>query len=342
MEASVSGRRPPAVLDMGAEIGDLGGKGACASDSAIMILTCPECATRYFVDDARIPAEGRTVRCASCGHRWTASPEADPEPEPAEEAAEAPADAEAPPIAVERPADELPKAFRQRAQTRAKEREAAAAGVIWAALAGAVVVLVAALILLRQDIAQIWPRTASAYAMLHLPVNLVGLTIEEQHAQPMLKDGHAALAVSGALRNVRTRAVAAPPLKVSLLAQGGRVVATQIANPGGALIPPGETRRFVVNLMDPPASATDVEIAFLVDARGRALQAPGAPSATPASPAAAPAASLQLRGPDAQAGQGQPAAAPPSASPMAAPAAASAFPPPAASPQSFTASANHG
>ena len=40
-----------------------------------MILTCPECATSYFVDDARIPAEGRRVRCSSCGHRWTAGPD---------------------------------------------------------------------------------------------------------------------------------------------------------------------------------------------------------------------------------------------------------------------------
>ena len=40
-----------------------------------MILTCPECATGYFVEDGQIRPGGRTVRCAACGARWKALPE---------------------------------------------------------------------------------------------------------------------------------------------------------------------------------------------------------------------------------------------------------------------------
>ncbi|MBV9508900.1 MAG: hypothetical protein JO303_01305, partial [Caulobacteraceae bacterium] len=149
-------------------------------------------------------------------------------------------------------------------------------------------------ILLRQDIAQVWPRAAGAYALAGLPVNLVGLTIEGQHAQPMLKDGHADLSVSGVLRNIRDKPVTPPPLRIDLLAPGGRVVASQIANPGGAQIPPGEARRFVVDVLDPPVSATNVEIAFVLDKHGRPAVPPKIPAPEPAAPAQP--ATLDLRG----------------------------------------------
>ncbi len=39
-------------------------------NSAIMIIACPACATKYVVPDSAIGVEGRTVRCAKCRHSW--------------------------------------------------------------------------------------------------------------------------------------------------------------------------------------------------------------------------------------------------------------------------------
>lgn len=35
-----------------------------------MILTCPACSAKYKLADTAIPAQGRKVRCAACGHSW--------------------------------------------------------------------------------------------------------------------------------------------------------------------------------------------------------------------------------------------------------------------------------
>jgi predicted Zn finger-like uncharacterized protein len=315
------------------EIGDLGGEGAHASDSRAMILTCPDCATRYVVDDERIGLQGRAVRCAACGARWTAaSGDADPSPRPgASEPAPAPAEALATDVLDEpaplptgrfeprpQPADQLPRAFRDRAQTKARVRQAATTGAVWAGLLGLFGLLIGAAVLMRQDVARLWPRTAGAYAMVGLPVNLVGLTIESQRALPALKDGHAAVVVSGALRNVLGRPVAAPPLRISLLSNTGKAVLVKIADPGGARIPPGEVRRFSVNVLDPPVSATGVEIGFVMGRRPAGALPVAAPPST--GPASAP----DLRGPTSiapivGAAKAQPE---PSASPFALPSAA--------------------
>jgi predicted Zn finger-like uncharacterized protein len=41
-----------------------------------MLVTCPECSTRYQVDPGALGG-GRKVRCARCGHSWVQQPETD-------------------------------------------------------------------------------------------------------------------------------------------------------------------------------------------------------------------------------------------------------------------------
>lgn len=246
-----------------------------------MILTCPECATRYFVPDETLGGAGRTVRCTSCKASWHAMPETALELVVDEEqgAIAQPTydlDVEPAPTPADLPGEELPKLFRDRVKTRQRMRKAAAAGAVWGLLAAGVLAALAAAALFRGDVVAAWPKTASAYAAVGLPVNATGLVIEREQADLDFAEGRPALVVRGAIRNVRGSTVRAPALKVTLLNKQGRAVRTKIAHPAEPEIPAGAARYFAVDMPDPPGTVTDVEIRFVSDRKGRKEGPPAA------------------------------------------------------------------
>lgn len=256
-----------------------------------MILTCPECATSYFVDDARIPAKGRRVRCSSCAHRWLAGPdgpipepglepEAGPEPEHAV-ADVAPVEDEAVAVAVER---EPPPAFRPLPPHRAAppgRLERGSNAMVWAGVAGLVVALIAGIIVFRDQVVRLWPASSAAYAGLGFQVAGGGLVLEQVHVEPAFLAGRPVLSISGAIRNVRDMPVEAPPVRLTLLNRAGQPVAAKIARPDDATIPAKARKRFTVTMLDPPATARDLEVRFDTGG-GKAAARPGEAVLTPA------------------------------------------------------------
>lgn len=253
-----------------------------------MILTCPECASRYFVDDSKVGSAGRVVRCASCGNRWTARNEEAldlfEEPAAATVAGEASMTAldangvastadsasasassdDEPPVSA-LPGEELPKVFRARADAERRLREATTTGVVWAGMAAAMAVMVVGALIFRIDVVRLWPTTAGAYASVGLPVNTVGLVIENIKAEPSLEDGHAAVTITGIMRNITEHAVIAPPLRVELRNATDKRVAGRIAAAADPKIPPSEVRHFSITILDPPRTAKDLVIDFAIE-----------------------------------------------------------------------------
>jgi predicted Zn finger-like uncharacterized protein len=238
-----------------------------------MILTCPECATSYFVDDSRISSAGRTVKCSSCGARWTALPDA---PQAAEEV-------EAPPAAAAEPAPALDDLVIEEAEPRvsppleapvfaprfgrAPRQEAKGKVLAWAGGAVVVLGLAVAAIVFRGQVVKLAPASQGAYAAVGLPVS--ALAIENVHAEPTFQGGQPVLAVSGAIRNSRDVAATAPSLRVSLLDKAGKPVTIKVAKPIDALVPARAVRHFSIAIVDPPASLHDLEVTFETPAQAR-------------------------------------------------------------------------
>jgi predicted Zn finger-like uncharacterized protein len=224
-------KETPAFLDMGAGIGDLGQQAdSPAIQPHTMILTCPECATRYFVPDESVGPAGRTVRCASCGAAWRAEAETplDLTPATAEEDP-APAEAEAP--AGKDPA----RVFREKITARREAKKAVTASAVWATAGLVLIGLLTLLIIGRNTVARVWPASASAYTAVGLKVNIVGLEIEDQVVEQGFADGRPALLVRGTLVNVTTRPVRSPPVRLDLLDAEENILAVKIASPPDAI-----------------------------------------------------------------------------------------------------------
>jgi predicted Zn finger-like uncharacterized protein len=239
-----------------------------------MILTCPSCATQYSVDAARMDRP-RQVRCSACKTAWMAKP--------ADEVEELPAAsqllgedtplyrAEAGPAAADttEPAAEsqpVAKLIREKTKAKQQTRKAMAAGVVWGGLAAGMILVLGVAALLRVEVVRLIPSTAGAYAKVGLPVNPVGLAPEGVEAGPGLHNGHAAVIVTGRLRNVQTRAHPPAPLRIILMDKGGHRLTDQVLRAGEHPLQPGEARPFQLAFLDPPSGVAQVQVEFAFDA----------------------------------------------------------------------------
>lgn len=269
-----------------------------------MILTCPACATSYFVPDEAIGPNGRRVRCKSCGHDWRATLEDEPlelsaAEEPAAEGGFGKRE-DAPESLAETPAPELPRAFRAKAEQKRRMQRAAAQGAAWAALGVILLALIAAAFMFRLPIVQAWPQAAAAYKLVGAPVNLAGLEFEAVGAKTAPHDP-GKVVVSGALRNIRDNEVVAPPVRVALLNAAGAEVAHRIVRLETAPVLPGKVQGFAVVIPDPERKAAGVGVDFVLEpTKKQAAAPPSAPrieqaAARPARRAPPPAPEQGLR-----------------------------------------------
>jgi len=229
-----------------------------------MILTCPECATRYQTDASHFTPDGRKVRCAKCGHVWyqtapepeleIAHVDEEPEPEPVvpQRAAYAPAVAAEEPEPIEQP------------RLRPHLIERAGLGFGWAALAAIILVIGWSTLHYRQDIASLWPQSATLYKAVGVSVNTRGIKIQsgDKDARFEKEDGQDVLVITGKLVNITSHELSVPPIRVSLSDADKRELFHWNFAPGVVTLRAGQTAAFRTRLSSPPVSTRHIELRF--------------------------------------------------------------------------------
>ena len=275
-----------------------------------MIITCPNCQTRYTVNASAFTATGRKVRCSQCGHEWheaapadaplsvapaiagaggaAAAPQRETSPQWQDEGRDdadahahahahvhadaAPAAAAAAAAAGRRGSPSHPEAVPGRPSER---RLATVAG--WLALIAFVLGSCAALAAFREEVVRIWPATAALYRAVGLPVAVKGVEFSRVIYQRTVENGLTVLSISGEIVNTADGRKPVPRVRVSLRDADGAELYHYFFAASAETLDAGEAVPFVSRLSSPPAAARDLVLRFVEPGElpGPAVPAPG-------------------------------------------------------------------
>lgn len=228
-----------------------------------MIVTCPSCETRYRVDPEAIAVRKGRVRCAACGHGWSVADEALTLEEPARPSLRKdPGPAETAPRPVGGMEAVKPhEVVRKRAETRRQRSRQTVEGAGWAVVAASCLLVLGSAWLFRVDIVDTFPRTASAYAAIGLPVNPHGLEVRGLRAGPS-EDDDGALVIEGRVVNITGRDRATLPLRAIITDERGEVLVEWVVMLDALSLPAHGEEAFRTVLSDPPDGAAELEVIF--------------------------------------------------------------------------------
>jgi predicted Zn finger-like uncharacterized protein len=241
-----------------------------------MILTCTSCSTRYYADDAAIGPAGRTVRCAACGFSWFAEPQLELRTQAVAKASEVRPEApQQEPLTRERverlrraaeqpgPAPSAAAKFRAQQAERMRKERMRAAVVVWGATGAALAASATGMVAFRQDVAELWPRSASAFAAFGFnDVNVYGLEFYDLAVERDFDGATPILLVSGEVRNIGRDSKLAPPVRISLRDTRSHEIFELVNAITDQPVAAGAAVPFQIRVENPPSDAVDLEATF--------------------------------------------------------------------------------
>ena len=212
-----------------------------------MIITCPNCETQYFADDATIGESGRTVKCASCEHSWFVS------------------------LSKDAPGGKSPsggahEAYREKVRARRRKASRTAAVMAWLVVATMFLAAIGGTFIFRNRVVEYWPQSAEAFKTAGLEVNRYGLEFRDTSAERYFDGTTPVLRISGTAENTSRRARPATYVRVILLDEQGAPIEDSFAPLEPAQVPPGKTASFLTELENPPFEAFELELQFATKA----------------------------------------------------------------------------
>jgi predicted Zn finger-like uncharacterized protein len=258
-----------------------------------MIITCPRCATRYFLGAGDIRPPGRHVRCARCQHTWFQEPSEDlptPIPVPVEEPEQvgpitdrsrmlgpppepedAPDDAPAPETFTGgfgrrqgsdfEPLSAPPEQVVPRAARPSPEHGAARFRGMILLVAGVSMLSLLLVIFfsIPREIARTIPATVSLYTALGIEVNKTGFRMIATQS-PEIVNSIPIIVIKGELINETDGELEAPGVRIAVRDRAGKELLNWIVKPDQEMVGPRGKATFSARLESPPPEADSLEV----------------------------------------------------------------------------------
>ncbi len=220
-----------------------------------MILSCPSCNTRYFVDPSTLGESGRTVRCAKCGNRWHHEP---------------PGDMPKKFDFLGMPGD--PGEFSSgTGMSESAPRSRRANRVGWLVFAAAVIAIVLVGALAREPIVGVWPPAGKLYSAIGLSPGQqedIGLEFRNVSREQVVEGGVPILVIRGEIWNISEQLRAVPAIRVGLIDARERELHHWTFAASRDELASGDAAVFETRLTSPPADATSLRVSFAGDGQG--------------------------------------------------------------------------
>jgi len=248
-----------------------------------MILTCPECATRFAIKEEAVGPNGRTVRCSQCSATWFVS--ADPDilslneiqsSEIASHYDKETANSSSDAVDETRFDEGLDiddgkhdsavaphTAIRDKAEKKRVRRRLFGVGMIWIVTLSILILATLLAYLFRSQIVSKFPATQKFYGAFSVEASAVGMEILGVETRQGESDGIPILFVNGTVKNydVKTREV--PMIEMSFKNANGEVLTAWVIEPTQSKLEAGKTLAFTSQYPNPPIDAAKMMYTFV-------------------------------------------------------------------------------
>lgn len=259
-----------------------------------MILTCPECATRFSIKTEAIGPNGRTVRCSQCSATWFAS--ADPDilslneiqsSSIEDDLARSSAPEPVVPADEERTVsddfgdldtdlnEELPPhtAMRDKADKKRVRRRLFGVSMIWIVTLSILALAALLAVMFRSQIVAKFPVTQQAYSAFGYRASESGLEIIDVETRQGENEGTPVLFVNGSVKNYDVKARDVPLIQMIFKNANGEALTSWVIEPPRSSLAAGQSMEFASQYPNPPIDATKLAPSF-VDESGGGRDAP--------------------------------------------------------------------